>query len=74
MLDDFVQAAQALERLLVSTVCARLQTAGLRQVQLLEQNLRELDGRADVEIVANGGVNVLLDATDLHRERLGHLA
>src|SRR5207249_6065715 len=43
VVDDIVQAAQPLERLLVGAVGAGLEAARLRQVKLLEQNLRELE-------------------------------
>ena len=68
-----VDAAQLFQRVLVGGVAARLEAPRLRQADLLEEDLRELHRRADVELVADGGVDLLLEAADLARQRLRHL-
>ncbi len=71
--DDIVEAAEALQSLGVGGVAAGLEPAGLGQVQLLEEDVAELLGRADVELVTDRLVDLLLDAADLlgqHRREL----
>ena len=47
---------------------AGLRSLALRQLQLLEQDVAELLGRADRELVPDGGVDLLLEPRDLGRE------
>ncbi len=71
--DDIVEAAEALQRLGVGGVAAGFEPAGLGQVELLEQDVAELLGRADVELVADGLVDLRLDVADLLRQGRGKL-
>ena len=66
-LDDRVDAAQLLEDRRVRRV-AGLGLAALGQAQLHEQQLAQLLGAADGELVADDGVDLRLEAGDLGRE------
>ena len=66
-LDHRVDAAQLLEHRRVGRV-AGLRLAALRQPQLDEQDVAQLLGRADRELVADGGVDLGLEARDLGGE------
>ncbi len=66
-LDDRVDAAQLLEHARVGRV-ARLRLAALRQADLHEQDLAQLLGAADRELVAHGVVDLALEAGDLRGE------
>ena len=71
--DDRMDAAHRLERVLVGGVRAALETARLGQADLVEEHLGELSRRADVEFVADVLVDLFFEAVDLLRERLPHL-
>ena len=66
-LDDRVDAAQLLEDGRVGRV-AGLGLAALRQAELHEQELAQLLGAADGELVADDGEDLGLEALDLGRE------
>jgi hypothetical protein len=71
--DHRVRRAQLLEHAGVGRV-AGLRPPAAGQVQLVEQDLLELLGRAEVELVADRRVDLLLQPTDLARELLRQLA